>query len=161
VGRRQSFQNVELRLAKATAIGKIVSVAVGLTMASAACSAPISSNKTKSAFLCSVKGVQHLGAGTTDAAVCDMFKTRIEKALAAKMKVAKSASGVVEGDWIKVDVRLVKSGTATAILTQKIGSKQKAYPAIAVDVMDKPLGQKEVEMLAREVARQISGPARV
>jgi hypothetical protein len=137
------------------------SVAIASVMiASSACSAPVSKSKNQTQFLCYVKGFQLLGASVTEASVCDAFKVRIDKMLPLKTQSVKSLSSSKDVDWIKVDVRLAKSGSATARVSRKNAAGQHMFPEIAVDVMDKPLGQKEVEMLAAEVAKQISQPTK-
>lgn len=94
-----------------------------------------------------------LRPAVSDGSVCMTFKQHVDKALPKATKAVDAVSGA---DWIKVDVRFSKPATASALVTRKAGGAEQVHPEIAVDVMDKPLGQSEVEMLAKEVAKLVS-----
>jgi hypothetical protein len=113
--------------------------------------------QTETEFLCSVKGAELLSPAMTDASVCSMFKNRIDQALANPARTLKTVSAASSADWIKLAIRFSKPGTASAALVRKNGGRETVHPEIAVDVMDKPLGQRDVKKLADEVAKLVVG----
>jgi hypothetical protein len=126
---------------------------------STACSAQSGAAQAEVGFLCSVRGAELLIPSLTDAAVCKMFKDRIDQTLTHPTQAVKTVVSSSAAEWIKLDIRFSKPGTAAAVLVRKEGGREVAHPEIAVDVMDKPMGQNEVKKLAAEVAKLVSESA--
>lgn len=132
--------------------------ALALMAAASACSAQgLTANKVE--LLCTVDGAKLLPSGTDEAALCAEMQREIDTALAPRSTV-KSVARIGSADWIKVEVRLQhKPATASARIIQKTGSQEIVHPEIAVDVMDKALGRKEMKRLVTEVARSVAKAA--
>jgi hypothetical protein len=124
---------------------------------STGCSANIGAADAETAFHCVASGAEQLKPALDDAAICRLFQQSIDKVLARPVTPVKSLSARAVGDWIKVDVRLTNKRTASAIVSQKTGENEVTHPEVAVDVMDKALSKKELEILAGEVAKLVSG----
>ena len=104
-------------------------------------------------FLCSVQGAKLLNAAMNDEGICAVFKTEIDSALTRQTVMVNSVSEAVPADWIKIEVRFSKPGTASAMVVQRTSGKETAHPEIAVDVMDKAMGPSDVGTLASAVAK--------
>lgn len=91
----------------------------------------------------------------SEAAICAAFKDRIDAARGNASESVKSLALAGDGDWLKLEVRVTQGRSAAAVLTQKSGAKQHAYPEIVIDVMDKAIGRGELEKLAAEVAKLV------
>jgi hypothetical protein len=126
---------------------------------STACSTQSGAVRTEVGFLCSVKGAELLIPSMTNTAVCKMFKDRIDQALAHPTQAVKTVVSSSAAEWIKLNIRFSKPGTAAAVLVRRDGAREFSHPEIAVEVMDKPLGQNEVIKLAAEVAKLVSESA--
>ena len=118
-----------------------------------ACTAHGSVVQNDVGFLCAVHGTKLLEPVMTDQAVCEAFKTKIDAAMTRKTVAVNSVSEAVPADWIKIEVRFSKPGTASAMVVQRTGGKETAHPEIAVDVMDKAMGPNDVGTLAFAVAK--------
>jgi hypothetical protein len=129
-----------------------------LVMQSTACSATALKTNSDIELLCSVKGVEILGTGHSDSSICSVFRDKIGKNLPHPLKIVQSFSQPASIDRIKVEIRFSKAGSASALAVRQTDGVDRAYPEIVVDVMDKSLGQNEVDMLAAEVAKMISQP---
>ena len=140
---------------KLTALGSIM-----LMTSASACTAHGNAAQNDVGLLCAVEGTSMLRPVMSDQAVCAVFKTKIDTALMRKTVVVRSVSKGEPADWIKIDVRFSKSGTASAIVVQSNGGKQTDHPEIAVDVMDKAMGASDVATLAAEVAKFIAQTAK-
>jgi hypothetical protein len=123
---------------------------------SSACSAPIGARGIAMEYQCDVDGAETVTPAMLPSQVCAMFKEHIDIALARRTVGVKSLSDASGGEWVKVSVRITKRGSATALVSQKEGSREKSYPEIRVDVMDKALGEDELKMLAKEVGKILS-----
>lgn len=132
-------------------------VAIICMTASTACSAETATTTSEIGFSCSVVGNKLLSPSVTTSSVCATFKDRIDGALVKPTKTMKALSNAGAGDWIKLDVRFSQPGTATAIVVLNAGGRKIVHPEIAVDVMDRPLGQSEIEKLATEVVKLVAG----
>lgn len=134
----------------------LISGAILLMATASACAqhaAPGSVN-----LLCRVEGVKLLSPATTEDAVCGEIKREIDGALSRQTTIVKTLASAGKADWIKVDVRIAQPGTASATVVQSVGGREAAHPEIAVDVMDKSLGSKEINRLATEIARAVGKP---
>ncbi len=136
--------------------GRVVSViGSGLLMAAAsACSAQTATSNAIE-LSCSVEGGKLLSSAITDDAVCGEIRREIDGALSRQTKTVRSIASTSRTDWIKIDVRFVQPATATAAIVQRVGGREIVHPEIAVDVMDKAFGPKEIKLLAAEIARVI------
>ncbi len=128
---------------------------VALSVASG-CSANIGAAKRETAFYCQVSGAEQLKPAMTESAICDLFQNNLAKVAGGAMTPMKSLTASTSGDWVKVDIRLSKGRSATAVVSQRTGASEQTYPEIAVDVMDKALSKSELEILAGEVAKLVS-----
>lgn len=117
------------------------------------CSMPIKASSNSVEFVCSVEGSGLLKPVISDAAICAAFKQKVDEALPHPSEAVDKSSG---SNWIKLDIRFSKPGIATAMISRDQGNGAKPLDPVAVSVMDKPLGQNEINMLAKEVAKQIS-----
>jgi TRAP-type C4-dicarboxylate transport system substrate-binding protein len=106
---------------------------------------------------CSVDGAHHIGS---PAEICAAFQNEIHAALNRPVKTVEvfPASGI--GDAVDVDVRVLKRGGVVAQVKQRKKGTTENFPEIAVDVMDRPLAMRDVEMLAREVAKLFATSAK-
>jgi hypothetical protein len=107
-------------------------------------------------LVCSVTGAKSLPDEWTSDAVCAEMKREIDRALSRPVTDVKSIAAIGNTDWIRVDVKFTQPATAAATVVQRIGAREVAHPEIAVDVMDKSLGAKEIKLLAGEVARAVA-----
>lgn len=146
---RSTFYTLAIR--GLPAIGAIL-----LMTLSPACSVQAGSVPGGAQLLCSVNGSTVLSPSTSEAAVCDIFKKRIDQALAQPSRLVTTGSLASQERWLKLDIRLSKGRSAAAVLVQNEGGRVVAHPEIVVDVMDKPLGVNELELLATEVAKLIA-----
>jgi hypothetical protein len=100
---------------------------------------------------CTATGTKLLSPPAPAAAVCARMKAGLEKAMARKMGDAVPAKAT-----LAIDIRLTKPATATAYLVEHRGGRNIAHPPISVDVMDRALDLKIVDILASEVAKHLS-----
>ena len=107
-------------------------------------------------FLCSVEGAKLLNPAMNHEGICAVFKTEIDNALTRQTVTVNSVSEAVPADWIKIDVRFSKPGTASAMVVQRTDGKETVHPEIAVDVMDKAIGPNDVDTLASAVAKVLA-----
>lgn len=133
---------------KLTALGSTL-----LLTSVTACTAHGNVAENDAGLLCSVDGAKLLNPAMNDEGVCAVFQTKIDAALTRKTVVVNSVSEDEPADWIKIDVRFSKPGTATAMVVQRTAGKVIAHPEIAVDVMDKTMGPNDVDRLAATVAK--------
>jgi hypothetical protein len=124
---------------------------------SSGCSANIGPAKTETSFHCVASGAEQLAPAIDEAAICSLFQQSIDAALVRPVTAVKVISAATPGDWIKVEVRLTNKRNVSAIVMQKNGVSEVTHPEVAVDVMDKALSRRELDILAREVARLVSG----
>ena len=130
--------------------------AAALMTSASACTAHEAVTQNDVGILCSVDGGKMLNPAISDEAVCAMFKTKIDGISKRQTVSLKSLSDAGSADWIKIDVRFSKPGTATAIVVQRTSGKETAHPEIAVDVMDKAMGPSDVDTLASAVAKYLA-----
>ena len=122
-------------------------------ISASACTAHGNAAQNDVALLCSVDGVKLLNPVMNDEGVCAVFKTKIDSALTRPTVTVNSVSEAAPADWIKIDVRFSKPGTASAMVVQRTSGKETAHPEIAVDVMDKAIEPSDVDTLASAVAK--------
>jgi hypothetical protein len=137
--------NVRLRTA-------FVGSALLLMAASSACSAH-PAKAAPMALSCTVSGEKLLAPAMTGEAICAEFKRQIDAVLPQGTEVFGDVPTGKDPSWIKVAVRFVQPGTASAKLTQSSAGGVVKHPEIAIDVMDRSLNQSDVKRLATETAQ--------
>jgi hypothetical protein len=102
---------------------------------------------------CTVDGAKKIGSSEQ---ICSAFRQKIDAAMPVQTKsvIAFAESG--RGDAIDVDIRILKRGGIVAYVKQRKNGDLHSFPEIAIDVMDRPLGWPDVEVLAGEVAKLVS-----
>lgn len=128
-------------------------LALAFMTISGACTAPIGASGETVQFICTVNGLASTKSGIDEDAVCAEFKARIDQARGQRSEAVKALSLAGNRNWLKLDVTIAKGRSAAAVLTHKTNAKQHVYPEVVIDVMDKALGQQELEKLAAEVAK--------
>jgi hypothetical protein len=132
-----------------------IALALAFMTMSGACTAPINATSETAEFFCSVNGLGTMKPAVSAEAVCADFKNKIDTVRGKKSEAVNALSLTANRDWLKLEVTITKGRGAVAVLTRKTGAKQHIYPEVAIDVMDKPLGEQELERLATEVAKLI------
>jgi hypothetical protein len=130
-----------------------------MTSASA-CTAHDDKMQREVAFMCSVDGAKFLSPAMSSEDICALFKTKIDDAMKEKTVISTSHSKAMPADWIKLDVQLLKRGTASAMVVQKTDGRETVHPEIAVDVIDKAMGPSDISKLASEVAKFLAETAK-
>jgi hypothetical protein len=131
-----------------------LALALAFMTTSGACTAPISATSETPEFICSVSGLGAFKQAISADAICANFKSKIDKARGKPSETVKSLSLAANRDWIKLELK-VTNRSAAAMLSHKSGAKQQVFPEIVIDVMDKTLGERELEQLATEVAKLV------
>lgn len=108
-------------------------------------------------FVCSSEAIKSASSDINEAAVCDLFKTEIERALGLTMARAPAVNA--DGDWVRVEVRGSSPVTVSASVIQRINGQETSLPDMAVDVSDRPVALSDIGMLAAQVARTIAETA--
>lgn len=128
-------------------------VALGLgpawTLAAAAAARPAID------FHCSVTGQIKGSPQLTREAICARLAAAIEPAIKARLvRVASPPQGAARR-WVRIAVRLSPPAQAEAAFTSRLGRAVRNHPPISVDVMDKRLDMREIDMLSRAVAERL------
>ncbi|WP_284126126.1 hypothetical protein [Parerythrobacter aestuarii] len=95
---------------------------------------------------CSAEGVQYLSSEATEASVCAAFERRVSEAL-------QQGDASAKADNLSVTLRFQKRGTMEASIVATNGDK--AYPPIAIDVVDRSLAMRDLDRLADAVAKML------
>jgi hypothetical protein len=104
---------------------------------------------TKSvAATCTVDGAKHLSVDASASEICLSFEKRLDQALADGGKKADSKD-------VTIAIELHKRGSAVARVIGQSEEGPIEYPVVSVDVMDRPLMQKDLDSLADAVAQQL------
>lgn len=106
------------------------------------------------ALTCTVTGAKHLGAATTPAQVCALFKRRIDAAIARQTRVTPAWPS--RGNAIRVFVRIDGPRTVGANATVRAKGRIRQIPEITLDVMDKSIQLRDLDLLANQLARSIA-----
>jgi hypothetical protein len=133
-----------------------IALAFAFMTMSGACTAPINATSETPEFFCSVNGLGAMKPPISAEAICADFKSKIDAARGTKSEAVNALSLAANRDWLKLDIVIIKGRGAAAVLTRKTGAKQHVYPEVAIDVMDKPLGEQELERLAIELAKLVA-----
>lgn len=121
-----------------------------------ACTAHGNAAQSGIGFSCAVIGEKFVPADLNAAAVCALFKAKIDEALSHETFVASSKTKEEKDDRIELNIRFTKLGSIVTTFAEQNGSYNKVYPEIAVDVSDGPIGKDDVDKLAAEVAKLIA-----
>jgi hypothetical protein len=111
----------------------------------------------KSWFSCRVSGEKLLSPQMSAKAVCDRLHKGVNRALGAPAvsTIKLSDHDRAHANWIELDVRFSRPGTATARVARRSGAQVTRYPEFAVDVSDRPLDAATIEILSREIEKRI------
>jgi hypothetical protein len=101
-------------------------------------------------FSCSVSGGKAIGSAKD---ICAAFQQKIDGTLNHATRPAGSFDAGGQGDAIAVDIQILQRGSVVANVKQRKSGAVRDLPEISVDVMDRPMGMRDVVMLAGEVAR--------
>ena len=103
-------------------------------------------------FHCVLAGTDKSGAGLDRTAVCARFARAIEAALQVRLVEVAAAPAGNRGRWIAVEIKLGASAHAEAAFTSRLGAAVRNHVPIGIDVMDKRMELREIDMLAGQVA---------
>lgn len=103
-------------------------------------------------FHCTLTGSAKGSPALTRAVVCARFVAAIEPALKVRLVQVTAPPAPGKGRWISVQVRLGAPASAEAAFTSRLGKTVRKHAAIGVDVMDKRLEMREIDLLAKDVA---------
>lgn len=103
-------------------------------------------------FHCKLTGKAQGSPTLTRAAICARFVGAIEPALKVRLVPVPAAPSPGKGRWISIQVHLGTPASVEAAFTSRLGRTVRKHPAIAVDVMDKSLDLREIDLLAKDVA---------
>jgi hypothetical protein len=130
--------------------------AIVLIAGSTACSAHSNNTQRETGFSCTVSGAKFADPTMDNAAVCQLVQSKIDAALTRRTVRIEPQVAAKSAQSISVDIRYTKLGSIIATIDEKSGGVSARYPEIAVDVSDKPIGRRDVNILAAEVARVIA-----
>lgn len=106
-------------------------------------------------FHCTLTGNTKGSPALTRAAVCARFTAAIEPALKVRLIPISAAPPAAKGRWISLQIRLRAPAGAEAAFTSRLGRTVRKHAAIGVDVMDKQLELREIDLLAKDVAEAL------
>ncbi len=129
---------------------------IALMTSASACTAHDGVKQTGVGYLCAVDSTKMIAPIMSEDQVCALFKAKIDDALQQKTVTVDSASKVLPEKWMKLEVRFSMPATASATFVQSTNGKETVHPEIAVDVMDKAMGPKDVDMLASAAAKYLA-----
>jgi hypothetical protein len=115
--------------------------------------APLFDPASPVAFSCTVSGAEKLRPALDRAAVCALFKQKIEAEMARRTKAA--AAFPARGQAIRVTVRIVGPREASAGAELRARGRLAKRSEITLDVMDKSIAMRDLDSLAIQVARSI------
>ncbi len=95
---------------------------------------------------CQVQGSQYLEANITDKQVCELFQGHLSSAL----------GDVNNGKKLSISLKILKSGTIDAYVTNDSGASVTPHGSVSIDVMDRALEIGDVERLAQAVAQAMT-----
>lgn len=106
------------------------------------------------AFVCTVTGAKHLAPAGSAQQVCALFKRRIDAAIARQTRAA--PAWPARGNAIRVTVRIAGPHEVGAAATIRTRGRTRQIPELTLDVMDKAVGLRDLELLANQIARTIT-----
>lgn len=103
-------------------------------------------------FHCTLSGSTKVAPALTRAAVCARFVAAIEPALKVRLIQVAAPPAPGRGRWISIQVRLAQPASAETAFTSRLRGTVRKHAAIGIDVMDKRLDLREIDLLAKDVA---------
>ncbi len=131
---------VKFRMATATVIAGLGLFSCGPALAG------------KTAFSCSVSGKQSLA---TVEVICLRFRQKIDVTLPRPSTHADTFLTGSQEDAIDIEIRILKYGSITALVTQRKRGAITIHPEQVIDIMDRPMRLQDIERLADEVAKLV------
>ena len=107
-------------------------------------------------LVCTVAGAPKGNAAFERAALCRNFAQRIGPALDAKVVLADVLPKGAAARWVRLELKLQSPSRIEAALTSHLHGKATNYPPLGVQVVDKPLGLREIDRLASLVAKSLA-----
>ncbi len=124
-------------------------LAGGLMMAEAI---PAAAATPPLSLVCVVAPGQVRKTAFSPAQICESFRVEIERTLGETARIVATSPKARHARWIRIDIGFPRRNAIEAALTSHYPGKTTIHPKIAVDVMDKSLGSREISSLARAVA---------
>lgn len=107
-------------------------------------------------FQCRIEGADQALGGLSREQVCARFAAALEPLAGGRLVTLEADQPLPrKGRWIALAIRRSPPSGLEARLTARLGNTIRQYPPIAVDVMDKALQLREIDILARQVALQL------
>lgn len=112
---------------------------------------------TPTSFVCNVNGAELLKPKIAPAAICAQIKQSIETATKVRLQAVAALPKVNTRSVasLKIDVSMRKPGIIAAIVTQQNRRMIKVHPEISIAVLDRVVDARDIDLLAREIARMI------
>lgn len=103
---------------------------------------------TQSVASCRVVGLEYLAGAASEAEICREFRTQLVKAMSveSRIEMIEDAAFIIE---------IGKRGSMTAKLADQDNQEFAGYAPVTIDVMDRPLQQRDVLLLADAVAKSL------
>lgn len=105
-------------------------------------------------FVCSASGTERLRPQTSAAQVCALFRQKVEAAIARRTRSANALPS--SGNGLRIVVRIDSARSASAAATVQARGKTIRHPELTIDVMDKSLGMRDLDLLANQIARKLA-----
>ncbi len=102
---------------------------------------------------CALHGKQSIGSAEQ---ICSVFQKKIDASLPGRTQLVKSFAAQNAVDAIDLDVRIANHGGIVAHVKKRKNGVVQNFPEIAIDVMDRPLAMRDIDMLASEIAKLVS-----
>ncbi|MEQ1541368.1 MAG: hypothetical protein ABL926_03850 [Novosphingobium sp.] len=122
-------------------------LAVGAARAAAA--------KPAIALVCTVQPGIGAKGGLETAGLCEIFRLRIEAITGTPVRLAAATPKGTRARWITLDIRAPRRNALEARMTSMLSGRRIGHTPIAIDVMDKAIGRRDVDSLAQVVAKQL------
>lgn len=124
-------------------------IAAAAVLSAPASARPLFDPARPVAFVCTVSG----GKGLSPAQVCAVFKRELDRALARQTRSA--SAWPVRGNALRIAVRFASPREVSVVATLRSAGKMTHVPEVTQDVMDKSADLRDLELLAKQVARMI------
>ena len=99
---------------------------------------------------CSLDGARNVTGGADADALCKRFAERFERGLA-------ESSDAIDGRDFSVHIEIGKRGAVQAQISGAAkDGESKAYPIVAIDVIDRAVSPDDIDQLADSVARYLA-----
>jgi hypothetical protein len=115
--------------------------------------APVFDHAREVVYVCSASGTEHLRPQASAAQVCAVFKRKVEAAIARRTRSANALPS--RGNGLRIAVRIDSARSASAMATVMTNGRSVRHPELTIDVMDKSLGMRDLDLLATQIARKL------